>query len=82
VSGSTNVRSAVTREVTVWLSLTGGTFPETTVADLEAFLERLRANGGHDATRVRYSTELIARLTATMPLPAPDPIGGDAGTPA
>lgn len=73
---STNVRSAVTREVTVWLSLTGSRdMPETTIADLEVFFERARANGAQDATRVRYSTELNTRLTTTIPLPGPTPGG-------
>jgi len=70
-----NIRTSVTREATIWLNCKpdGVMGVQTTLAEVEAWAARVRAQGGHDGTKVRASTELSPRLTATVPLPATDP---------
>jgi hypothetical protein len=64
------IRTAVTREVTVWLNAeTDLVRAVTTVAELEAYLAELRRHGAVDDDKVTAGkTELNARFTATLPL--------------
>lgn len=67
---STNIRSSVTKTVTVWLNADAdGLGATTTVGQLEAYLAELRQHGAIDADKVTAGKgDLNARFTATLPL--------------
>jgi len=66
-----NIRTSVTREATIWLNCKPDVMGvQTTLAEVEAWAARVRANGGQDGTKVRTSVDGGHRLTATVPLPA------------
>lgn len=65
-----NIRTLVTRTVTVWLNAEADLGRAvTTVAELEAYLAELRRHGAIDGDKVTAGkSELNARFTATLPL--------------